>query len=146
VRRLRWLEKHGVWKATYEGATVALVNDRVHLGSGPDAFQNVLAPMDQRNINNWIDKPAFALAPNDRFGDAGPGQVLGPGLQSYDISVAKNFRVRERYNLKFQTDFFNAFNVANFNSLDTNVSDQAFGTLSAAYPPRNLQMQLKLTF
>jgi hypothetical protein len=107
---------------------------------------SLLAPMDQRNINNWIDKAAFSVAPNDRFGNAGTGTVLGPGLQSYDISVAKNFHMRERFNLKFQTDFFNAFNVANFNSLDTNVSDKAFGTLSAAYPPRNLQMQLKLTF
>ena len=38
-RGLRRLVKHGVWKATYKGATVALVNDRVHLGSAPDAFQ-----------------------------------------------------------------------------------------------------------
>ncbi len=28
----RRLVKHGVWKAPYKGATVALVNDRVHLG------------------------------------------------------------------------------------------------------------------
>ena len=33
------LVKHGVWKATYQRATVALVNDRVHVGSAPDAFQ-----------------------------------------------------------------------------------------------------------
>src|ERR1035437_1247808 len=38
-RRLRLLVQHGVWKATYQGAAVALVNDRVHLGSAPDAFQ-----------------------------------------------------------------------------------------------------------
>ena len=72
--------------------------------------------------------------------------VEGPGLQSYDLSVAKNFRIKERFNLKFQTDFFNAFNVANFTGLNTNASDKAFGTLSSAYPPRNLQMQLKLSF
>jgi len=38
-RRLRQLVEHGVWKATYQGATVALVNDRVHLGSAPGVFQ-----------------------------------------------------------------------------------------------------------
>jgi len=99
-----------------------------------------------RTINNWINKAAFTPAPNDRFGNTGPGNVEGPGLQSYDLSVAKNFRPHEGVNLRFQTDFFNAFNVANFNGLDTNVSDKAFGTLSSAYPPRNMQMQLKLTF
>src|ERR1035438_9252879 len=37
-RRLRLLVEHGVWKPTYQGATVALVNDRVHPGLTPDAF------------------------------------------------------------------------------------------------------------
>jgi hypothetical protein len=106
----------------------------------------VLVPSDQRNINAWINKAAFAPAAADRFGNSGAGLVPGPGLQSYDLSVAKNFRLRERFNLKFQTDFFNAFNVANFTGMDTNVSDKAFGTLSSAYPPRNLQFQLKLSF
>src|ERR1035437_2644628 len=38
-RCLRLLVEYGVWKATYQGTTVALVNDSVHLGSAPDAFQ-----------------------------------------------------------------------------------------------------------
>jgi hypothetical protein len=38
-RRLRLLVEHGVWKTTYQGATIALVNDRAHLGSAPDALQ-----------------------------------------------------------------------------------------------------------
>lgn len=106
----------------------------------------VLTDAADRTINNWISRAAFTPAPNNRFGNVGPGMVPGPGLQSYDLSVAKNFRPREGYNLRFQTDFFNAFNVANFTGLDTNVSDKAFGTLSSAYPPRSIQMQFKLTF
>lgn len=99
-----------------------------------------------RNINNWINKAAFASSPNDRFGNTIVGNVEAPGLRSYDLSVAKNFRLTERSNLKFQTDFFNAFNVANFTGLITDLSNKAFGTLPTAYPPRNLQMQLKLSF
>jgi hypothetical protein len=105
---------------------------------------NVLAA--SPTINGWINPAAFGPAPNDRFGNVGPGMVEAPGLQSYDLSIAKNFRMKERYILKFQTDFFNAFNVANFTGLNTNASDKAFGTLTSAYPPRNLQMQLKLSF
>ena len=107
---------------------------------------DVLAPSGERTINNWINKAAFASAPNNRFGNTGPGNLEGPGLQSYDLSVAKNFRIRESYNLRFQTDFFNAFNVANFNGLIVDRSNNAFGTLPNAYPPRNLQFQLKFTF
>ncbi|MDQ2900725.1 MAG: carboxypeptidase regulatory-like domain-containing protein, partial [Acidobacteriota bacterium] len=105
-----------------------------------------LAPADQRNNNNWINKAAFAPAPNDRFGNSGAGNVEGPGLQSYDLSIAKIFSVREGYSLRFQMDAFNAFNVANFNGLNVNRSDNAFGTLPSAYPPRNLQLQLKFAF
>ncbi|MBS1858962.1 MAG: TonB-dependent receptor [Acidobacteria bacterium] len=97
-------------------------------------------------INGWINTAAFGPAPSNRFGNVGPGMVEAPGLQSYNLSLAKNFRIKERYNLKFQTDFFNAFNVANFTGLNTNASDKAFGTLTSAYPPRNIQMQLKLSF
>lgn len=37
-RSLRRLVKHGVWKAAYQGATVALVNDRVYLGREAGRF------------------------------------------------------------------------------------------------------------
>jgi hypothetical protein len=101
---------------------------------------------DGKNVNNWVNKAAFAPAPNDRLGNIGPGVVEGPALQNYDLSIGKNFLLTERFNLKFQADFFNAFNVANFNTLVVSVSDKAFGTLSNAYPPRNLQFTLKLNF
>lgn len=64
----------------------------------------------------------------------------------FNLSLAKNFLIRERYNLKFQTDFFNAFNIANFSGLGTTVTSGGFGTLSSAYPPRQIQMSLKMTF
>lgn len=111
-----------------------------------DYLGGSVIPPNGQTINSWINPAAFGPAPNSAFGDSGVGNVEGPGLQSYDISIAKIFPFRERYSLRFQMDAFNAFNVSNFNGLDTNRSDAAFGTLSSAYPPRNLQMQLKLTF
>lgn len=101
---------------------------------------------ENQTINNWLSRAAFAAAPDGRLGNTGVGIVTGPGLQQYNLSVSKNFRVRERYGVRFQTDFFNAFNTANFTGLDTNLANAAFGTLSSAYPPRQIQMQLKFTF
>lgn len=99
-----------------------------------------------QNINNWINLSAFAAASNRGFGSAGVGTVEGPGLQSYDLSLAKNFAFHERYNFRLQADFLNAFNVANFYGLNTTVTDRAFGTLSSAYPSRNIQLGLKFNF
>jgi hypothetical protein len=99
-----------------------------------------------QSINNWVNRAAFANAPDNRFGNAPVGNVEAPGLQTYNLSVSKNFQIREKFRLRFQTDFFNAFNIANFTGLNTNLASAAFGTLPTAYPPRNIQMQLKLSF
>ena len=107
---------------------------------------DVLVPEGERTINNWINKAAFANAPDGRLGNAPVGNIQGPGLSVYNLSVSKNFRVQERFNFRFQTDFFNAFNLTNFTGLGVNTNAAGFGTLPTAYPPRNLQMQLKMTF
>ncbi len=96
--------------------------------------------------NDWFNASAFSTAPNSRLGDSGEGIVEGPPLRAVNVSLAKNIAYRERYNLKFQTDFFNVLNIANFSTLGTTVTSGGFGTLSAAYPPRQIQMSLKLNF
>jgi hypothetical protein len=107
---------------------------------------DVLTPSSQRDINNWINTSAFATAGASHFGTSGVGIVEGPGLQTYDLSVAKSFPIKERFHLRLQGDFFNAFNVANFSGLGTTVTSGGFGTLSSAYPGRNLQLGLKVVF
>jgi hypothetical protein len=111
-----------------------------------DYIGGSLIPSGVQDVNNWINKAAFAAAPNGRWGTSGVGLIEGPGLQSYDLSLAKNFQVSERANLRFQSEFFNAFNIANFNTPNTTVTSSAFGTISSAYPARNIQLSLKLTF
>jgi hypothetical protein len=103
-------------------------------------------PSSGQNVNNWLNKSAFQAAPAGRYGNLGIDTVVGPGLQSYDMSLAKHFPIKERFNLRFQADFFNAFNVANFSGLGVTITNTSFGTLSSAYPPRQIQLALKLTF
>jgi hypothetical protein len=103
-------------------------------------------PSSGQNVNNWLNKSAFLTAPAGRFGNLGINTVLGPGLQSYDMSLAKHFPITERFNLRLQADFFNAFNVANFTGLGVTITNNSFGTLSSAYPPRQIQLALKLAF
>ncbi len=125
----------------------ATVNGQTSVNSRrADFVSGSIYPSSNQNVNNWLNKAAFAAAPNGRFGNLGINTVLGPGLQSYDLSLAKHFRVTERFDLRLQGDFFNAFNVANFSGLNTTITNSAFGTLSSAYPPRQIQLALKLTF
>jgi hypothetical protein len=106
----------------------------------------VLMPSSQRGPNAWINPAAFAPAPEGAYGNAGVGTVPGPGFQSYDLSFGKHFRLTERFDLKFQADCFNIFNNVNFASLSTTETSGGFGTISTAYPPRNIQLGLRLAF
>jgi hypothetical protein len=110
-----------------------------------DYLGGALYPANQ-GPNNWFNAADFAAAPVSRLGDMGAGIIEGPPLRVFNLSLAKNFPIKERINLKYQVDFFNAINIANFSGLGTTVTSGGFGTLSSAYPPRQIQMSLKLTF
>jgi hypothetical protein len=134
-------------------ADTSIGNRRADYIGGP-----VLLPDGERGPNRWINPDAFRPAPDDRRGTAGVGIVPGPGLQVWDISMRKQFAFTEQVRLRFQVDFFNAFNRANFRGgdVDTNYgsfnattggpSRASFGTISAAGPGRNIQFGLKLNF
>jgi hypothetical protein len=100
----------------------------------------------ERGPNSWARRDAFAIAPDTRRGTCGVGTLLGPGAQTWDFSLRRNFRLTERFDLRFQADIFNAFNRTNFRDLESNLSSAAFGTISTSGPPRNIQFGLKLTF
>ena len=96
--------------------------------------------------DGWINPAAFATAPANRRGTSGVGNVQGPDLMTWDFSMRKQFRLSERFNLRFQADMFNAFNRANYRAPTLVRTDSAFGKIGAAGPARNIQFGLKLTF
>jgi len=48
------------------------------------------------------------------YGNMGRNALRGPGINSWDISLMKNFQFTESKNLQFQANFFNAFNHTQF--------------------------------
>jgi len=106
-------------------------------------------------VSCWFNTSAYVVAPVTRLGTAGVGSVRGPGLYTWDLSLRKEFPiVHEDWRLRFQADMFNAFNHPNFRfdsitSLtpnNTTVTNNSYGTITAAGPPRQIQFGLKFTF
>ena len=94
----------------------------------------------------WVNPTAFAAAPPTRRGTAGVGIILGPPLKTWDISARKQFEINERFKLRFQADFFNVFNRANFRAPAVVVTSGGFSGITTAGPARNIQFGLKLNF
>jgi hypothetical protein len=66
-----------------------------------------------------IDNPnAFTLIGYQigTLGNAGRGICQGPHYVNADFGLYKNFRFREKFNIRFSMDFFNAFNHTNFDA------------------------------
>ncbi len=116
------------------------------VGSRPADYVGGPAVLPNPGPNGWYNKTAFVVAPYNRWGTSGEGNVEGPGMQIYNLSVAKFFALTERFSLRFRADFENAFNCVNFQNPSTDISSSNFGTISAAYPPRNIQLNLMLRF
>jgi hypothetical protein len=96
---------------------------------------------------NDSNKP-FVATPKtlSRFGNAPYGAIVGPGLAQTDMTLSKFFPVTERVRVKFQADAFNVLNRTNFNGLNLTASNSNFGTISSAFPPRQLQLGVKVLF
>lgn len=105
-----------------------------------------LFPNGERGPNGWADRTQFAPAPDTRRGTCGVGTLLSAGSHTWDFSLRRRIPITEKVRLQLQADVFNAFNRANFRTLDANLQNAAFGTLSATSPPRNIQFGLKMTF
>ena len=104
-----------------------------------------LANRDVRsNGHYWIDTACFARPAAGYFGNSGTNILTGPGVNNWDIGVAKLFPLRESMRLQFRVEFFNAWNHTQFLNPDSTLSDTNFGRITTARPAREVQFGLKL--
>jgi hypothetical protein len=99
--------------------------------------------------NYFVDPNVFQLPPNFTLGDAPRtiGSVRGPSSFSADLSIAKQFPVREEMNFEVRLEAQNAFNHPVFGTPDTTLDDGSFGqTFYQANSPRQVQLAVKFNF
>jgi hypothetical protein len=101
-----------------------------------------------QRIDNWINPAAFSTAPALTFGNVSRTIPLrGPGLANWDISLFKNFTIRERVKAQARIEGLNAFNTPYFRSPNTAFGNSSFGqVLSQGNFPRFVQIGGRLNF
>lgn len=97
----------------------------------------------------WFNTAAFAEPPQFVFGNAGKTIGYGPGAIAMDLSLMKNFRFGEEWNLQFRGEALNFINKANFGLPNLNRGNNAFGRITGLAPgnqARIIQLGLHLKF
>ena len=99
------------------------------------------------NATEWFNPAAFATPAAYTFGDVGRNSVYGPGMQTLDLALARDFGITERLRFQFRGEFFNALNHTNLGTPDRFVNTQQFGTITGATTPgREIQLSARLSF
>jgi len=123
----------------------------------PNRAAGVPLYVSNKGINGWFNPAAFLKAPDGTWGDVRRNSLYGPGINVFNMSAAKTFRVPwEGVGIEFRAD---AANVFNHKSLSTpgglNLGSAAgvgepytsANTISSVTTGgRNLQLMLRVNF
>jgi hypothetical protein len=116
---------------------------------------NPVLPKSQRIFSRNLNTAAFMVPPVGAWGNAAKDVFRGPGINNWDISVFKNFRLGpERLRWQFRGETYNSLNHTQFRTLDTNPQfgrdglpqNSRCGEFTAARNPRRVQLALRLNF
>ncbi|MFN7933956.1 MAG: TonB-dependent receptor [Bryobacteraceae bacterium] len=128
----------------------------IYQSGGPVPLGNLLPTgtspylsRDQQSVERWYNTAAFRIFPafTVRTLPNFINTLRNDGQNNWDLSVLKNFPIRERIRMQFRFEMFNALNRVQFGNptiSPTAVTDG--GIFSQANGPRSLQFGLKLIF
>jgi hypothetical protein len=127
-----------------DNAFSGISRDSADLVGNP--FLDTGRPRGER-IAQYFLTSAYATNAIGTFGTAPRNHIRGPGSFAVDLAVLKNIPVREKMNLQFRTELFNAFNQPNFSApFSTHSTPARFGRIESAGEPRIIQLGLKFLF
>jgi hypothetical protein len=141
--------------------TVTTGTDASLTGVGNDRPNLIASPRAQNTkITTWLNRASFAANTPGTYGQTRPYEFYGPHYTDVDTALSKFIPLHEALQLEARAECFNCFNHTNYanpggaiNGNGTGVTDpgtalsaSTFGTITAANPPRILQLSLKINF
>ena len=109
-----------------------------------------------KNVGQWFNTTAFSQPAFGVYGSSRRNLLTQPGINNWDIGVAKTFQFTERLGFQLRVEGFNALNHTQYgvdpsqgaggSAVNSNVNSPTFGRLTSARPGRVVQLGGKLTF
>jgi hypothetical protein len=134
------------YKSGFPLSIVPATNNSNSFGGGqrPNLIGN--PHVSNPSINEWFNVNAFAQPAPFTFGNVPRymPNLRAPGYKDWDLAIEKWWQVRERVQVQFRGEMYNAFNQVNFYAPNQTFGSPGFGTISAALDPRDVQFGLKV--
>ena len=142
----------GIWMGFSGGplGVTSAVNNTFSQGGGQRPNWNgANACVSDPTPTRWLDSTVFSVPAAYHFGNA-PRTFNGcrsDGTSQVDLTLTKNTRFQERWNLQFRAEVFNISNTARFAPPNQNFGNPQFGVVSSqGNLPRIVQFGLKLIY
>lgn len=100
----------------------------------------------ERTLDRDFNTAAFAPNAQYQIGNVGRNTMRERSEFNWDFSAMKDFRLAERLRLQFRFEAFHFTNTPRFGTPGAVVGTNAFGVISGAGTPRNLQFGMKLVW
>lgn len=99
-------------------------------------------------VQNYLNRDAVIIPtdPSQPFGNATRNSVAAPMFWGVDFQASKRFALWASSQLELRVEAFNLLNRSNFRAPNGNRSSVAFGTITATYDPRIVQVAAKISF
>ena len=107
---------------------------------------HILAETNPRHGGTYFNTSLFSLENLGQFGNAKRRFFSGPGLNNWDMALAKEAHINERMYFDFRFEFFNVFNHAQFQTPSGLINSGSFGVVTSANDPRIGQVAAKFHF
>ena len=93
-----------------------------------------------------LNRDDVGFAKRIPFGNAERNSVRGDAIYQLDMALSKSFNVFKDNRIELRVEAFNVLNKTNFRAPNGNRSSAAFGTITATYDPRQIQLGAKFLF
>jgi hypothetical protein len=103
-------------------------------------------------LTGYLDKtflavPSVALGNTSAYGNVSRNKLRSYAFYNTDLGLHKAFNLwSESSKFDFRAEAFNILNQVNYQAPDGNISNGSFGTITSAYPARQLQLAAKIIF
>jgi len=105
------------------------------------------SPVGPKTVNEWFNTGAYNQSAVAHYGTSGRNVVRGPGINTWDLNLAKTFLFTERLRLEFRAEAFNFANHPQYYFPDYTITDATYGHItSTRLDNRQIQFGLKFIF